>query len=167
MRSFRGIAAAVLLTFGTAVAGEDAAYGQANAVPRTTSMTSTSGTIVGNVTTSTNGQASGKAVRLRDAQSGREVTTQASEQSGEFSFTNVPPGTYIVEVLGANESVVAASSALTLHAGEVLSTVIKLPLLTTGGLLGTTATMATVVAAGAAAAGVLAVKTVGDPTCPQ
>jgi hypothetical protein len=48
-----------------------------------------------------------------------------------------------------------------------VTTAVKLPLLVSGGILGGTAAMATIVAAGAAAAGVLAVNTVGDPTCPQ
>jgi len=72
----------------------------------------------------------------------------------------------MVEVLGANQSVLAASSVLTVQAGQTLSVVLGLPI-AAGGILGSTAGTAAMIAAGAAAAGVLAVQKTGDPTCPQ
>jgi hypothetical protein len=170
MLSIRSVTAAVLLTFGaTQIAAHAAGTVQAGgAAPQVSSIApETVGGIQGNVLTSTNGQVADKVVRLRDAQSGRVVASQATDNTGAFSFATVDPGTYIVEVVGENGSVLGASSILTLHAGEIVTTAIKLPLLMSGGILGSTAAMATIVAAGAAAAGVLAVQTVGDPTCPQ
>jgi hypothetical protein len=162
MLSIRSVTAAVLLTFGTIqIAAHAAGTVEAGGVAPTV------GGIQGNALTSTNGPAANKVVRLRDAQSGRVVASQATDNTGAFSFATVDPGSYIVEVVGENGSVLGASSILTLHAGEVVTTAIKLPLLMSGGILGSTAAMATIVAAGAAAAGVLAVQTVGDPTCPQ
>ena len=78
----------------------------------------------------------------------------------------VQPGTYMVEVLGANQSVLAASSVLTVQAGQTLSVGLGLPI-AAGGILGGIAGTAAMIAAGAAAAGVLAVQKTGDPTCPQ
>jgi Carboxypeptidase regulatory-like domain len=170
MRSIRNATAAVLLTFGTIQMAAQApgtiqAGGMAPQV--SSSAPATVGGIEGNVLTSTNGQAADKRVRLRDGQSGRVVASQVTDNTGAFSFANVDPGNYIVEVVGKNGSVLGASSIVTLHAGEIVTTAIKLPLRMSGGILGSTAAMATIVAAGAAAAGVLAVHTVGDPTCPQ
>ncbi len=170
MRSTRSATAVLLLTFGTIqIAAHGVGAVQAGAVaPQVSSIApDTVGGIQGNALTSTNSQAAGKVVRLRDAQSGRVVAAQATDNTGAFSFASVDPGNYIVEVVGENGSVLGASSIVTLHAGEIVTTAIKLPLLTAGGILGSTAAMATAVAAGAAAAGVLAVQTVGDPTCPQ
>jgi uncharacterized protein (DUF2141 family) len=170
MRSIRCATAVLLLTFGTIqIAAHGVGAIQAGAVtPQVSSIDpATVGGIQGNALTSTNGQAADKVVRLRDAQSGRVVASQATDNTGAFSFAGVDPGNYIVEVVGENGSVLGASSILTLHAGEIVTAAIKLPLLMSGGILGSTAAMATIVAAGAAAAGVLAVQTVGDPTCPQ
>jgi len=170
MRSIPSIAAAVLMMFGTMqlAAHEPERVPTTAPAPQAPAVApNTAGSISGNAVTASNGQASGKSVQLRDAQSGRIVASSLTDKTGTFSFASVDPGNYIVEVLGANQAVVAASSVLTLHAGEALAVAIKLPLLVTGGILGGTAAMATIIAAGAAAAGVLAVKTVGDPTCPQ
>jgi len=127
------------------------------------------GTISGNALTPSKGQVSRRRVQLRDAQSGRVILTGSTNQTGFFSFANVQPGNYIVELLGANQSVLAASSVLTLQAGDALTAVLTVPVAAAAaaGALASTATMAGIVAAGAAAAGVLAVKAAGDPTCPQ
>jgi len=171
MRSIRCATAVLLLTSGAIqIAAHGVGAVQAGAVaPQVSSIApDTVGGIQGNaLTSSTNSQAAGKVVRLRDAQSGRVVASQATDTTGAFSFASVDPGNYIVEVVGGNGSVLGASSIIALHAGEIVTTAIKLPLLLSGGILGSTAAMATIVAAGAAAAGVLAVQTVGDPTCPQ
>jgi hypothetical protein len=169
MPPIRSATAAVLLTFSTMqVAAQEPGVAQAGGAGAPVSGTApnTVGTIQGNALTASNGQVADKVVRLRDAETGRVVGTQSTGNTGAFSFTGVEPGNYLVEVIGANESVVGASSIVALHAGEIVTTAVKLPLLT-GGILGGTAAMATIVAASAAAAGVLAVNTVGDPTCPQ
>lgn len=127
------------------------------------------GTIQGNALNSTNGQLPNMAVRLRDARFGRIIDTQLTDQSGLFTFKALDPGSYIVEMMSADQSVLAASQVLNINAGEAASAVVKLPFRIPpfAGVLGnTTPSTAAAVTAEAAASSVLAVTTVGDPTCP-
>src|SRR5206468_10847258 len=117
MRSIRGTATAVLMTFGTIqMAAQGLAPGQTVPAPQTPGVApNTAGSVSGNALTASNGQAPAKNVQLRDAQSGRIVASATTDQTGAFSFASVEPGNYVVEVLGENQSIVAASSVLTLH----------------------------------------------------
>ena len=167
MRAIRSTAAAVMMMFATLQllrAQQPPPTGTPGAQPGTLTTNQT-GAISGDVRTGDKDPASRRTVQLRDAQSGRVVASNTTDKAGAFTFSGVQPGSYIVEVLGANQSVLAASSVLTVQAGQTLSVVLGLPI--AGGILGGTAGMAAMVAAGAAAAGVLAVQKTGDPTCPQ
>ena len=168
MRAIRSTAAAVMMMFATLQltrAQQPPPTGTPGAQPGTLTTNQT-GAISGDVRTGDKDPASRRTVQLRDAQSGRVVATNTTDKAGAFTFSGVQPGSYIVEVLGANQSVLAASSVLTVQAGQTLSVVLGLPI-AAGGILGGTAGTAAMIAAGAAAAGVLAVQKTGDPTCPQ
>jgi hypothetical protein len=123
-------------------------------------------TIQGNALNSTNGQLNGALVRLRDARFGRIVDTQLSDKSGLFTFKAVDPGSYVVEIVSTELSVLAASQLLSVEAGEIVSAVVKLPFHMSqfAGLLGaaTTTPTATAVATQAALSSVVAVV----PTIP-
>ena len=84
-------------------------------------------TIMGNALDSTDGQLANVVVRLRDARFGRIVETQYTDQSGIFTFKAVDPGSYIVEILANDDTILAASQLLNVNAGETASTVVKLP----------------------------------------
>lgn len=85
-------------------------------------------TIQGNALTSTNGQLANTLVRLRDARYGRIMESQLTDKSGLFAFKSVDPGSYIVEIMGTDQtSVLAASQLLNVNAGDVVSAVVKLP----------------------------------------
>ena len=84
--------------------------------------------IQGNALDSANERMAYAVVRLRDARFGRIVHTELTDASGLFEFRNVEPGSYIVEVMGNDASVLAASQILNVNAGEVASAVVKLPL---------------------------------------
>ena len=124
-------------------------------------------TIQGNALNSTNGAMRDATVRLRDARFGRIVDTQLTDKSGLFAFKAIDPGTYIVEVMGNDQSaVLAASQLLNVNAGEAVSAVVKLPFRIppfAGGLVSNTGTpSATAVAAQAAASSIVSVV----PTAP-
>src|SRR5579872_633310 len=82
--------------------------------------------IQGNTLSSTNGTLANAYVRLRDARIGRIVDTQISDKSGLFAFKAVDPGTYIVEIVDNQQSVLAASQLLNVSAGDAVSAVVKL-----------------------------------------
>jgi hypothetical protein len=127
------------------------------------------GTIQGNALNSTNGQLPNQPVRLRDARFGRVVETQVTDRTGLFTFKGLDPGTYIVELVGDDQTILAASQFLNINAGEAISAVVKLPfrLPPFAGILDRATTTAAVLTAQAAASSVLAVTTVGEPTCPR
>ena len=115
--------------------------------------------IQGNALSSTNGPLSNVDVRLRDARFGRIVDMQQTDKSGLFAFNAIDPGSYIVEVMANDQSVLAASQLLNVSAGEAVSAIVKLPF----GLAGSSITpSATVIAAQAAAFSIIAVA----PTAP-
>jgi len=66
-------------------------------------------------------------IRLRDARFGRIVDTQLTDRSGIFTFAKIEPGTYIVELVSDNQSILAASELLNVNAGDLVSAVVKLP----------------------------------------
>jgi hypothetical protein len=108
-------------------------------------------------------------VRLRDARFGRVVETIVTDKSGQFSFHSVEPGSYLVELLGTDQTVVAASEMLSVNAGDAVSAIIRMPFNTRqfAGVLGHTAMSALVVTAAAAASGVLATEIAGEPKSPR
>jgi len=121
-------------------------------------------TIRGNALDSTNGILPDSPVRLRDARLGRIISTQRTDTSGLFEFRAVDPGSYIVELLGTTDTVLAASQLINVNAGEGVSTLVKLPfrLPPLGGLLGHTTAQAIAITSAAAATGVLNAATTTD-----
>ena len=67
-------------------------------------------------------------VRLRDARLGRIVNTELSDQAGAFSFNSLDPGNYVVELVGVNQSPIAATQILSANAGETITAAVRLPL---------------------------------------
>ena len=130
---------------------------------RTTTLTS----IQGNALDATNGNLPNVVVRLRDARFGRIVETELTDKSGLFAFRMLDPGSYIVEVIGNDSSVLAASQILNVEAGEIVSAIVQLPLLTPMVGAAGTSTVATAAAivTEAAATGVVAVIAT-DPVSP-
>ena len=83
--------------------------------------------IQGNALSSSNGPLNDVTLRLRDARWGRIVDTQRTDHSGLFAFKAIDPGSYIVEIMSNDQSIMAASQLLNINAGEVVSAVVKLP----------------------------------------
>jgi hypothetical protein len=125
-------------------------------------------TIQGTALTSTNGLLTDATMRLRDARFGRIVGVTTTDRAGLFVFSHVSPGTYVVELLGADQSILAASQLLDVNAGEAVSAVVKLPFrIPFAGALGKTAPSAAVIVATAAASGVLATRVTATDVSPR
>ena len=112
---------------------------------------------------------SGSVVRLRDVRSGRTVSTTATDTAGSFIFRSLDPGSYIVELLGVDNNVIAASEILNINAGDDASTIVRLPFRTRpySGVLGHTMTSAILVTTAAATSGILATEIVGEQKSPR
>lgn len=127
-------------------------------------------TIQGNALTATNAQMNGVIVRLRDARFGRIVDTQTTDKSGLFAFTLIDPGTYVVEIVANDRSILAASQLLNANPGEAVSAVVKLPfrIPSFAGIMGSTTSTPTAAAvATQAAAGSVAAVVPTIPTSPN
>jgi len=122
-------------------------------------------TIQGNALSSTNGPLPSTLVRLRDARYGRVVGTEITDKAGMFAFKIVDPGSYIVEMVGSDQTLLAASQILNVNAGEAVSAIVKLPFRIPpfAGLMGSSsAPSAALIASQAAASGIAAAV----PTAP-
>lgn len=126
-------------------------------------------TIQGNAIDSMNGALANSVVRLRDARYGRIVDTTTTDRSGLFTFRSVDPGSYVVELVGNDQTTLAASQILNVSAGEAVSAVVKLPFRIPpfAGLLGHSAASAASVSSAAAATGLLGTIVTGDPVSAQ
>jgi hypothetical protein len=123
-------------------------------------------TIQGNALNSTNGQLSNVVVRLRDARFGRIVDSQLTDKSGMFAFKAIDPGSYVVEIISNDQSILAASQLLNVNAGEAVSAIVKLPFRIPpfAGIMGSTTTTPTAIALATQAAATSIVAVV--PTTP-
>jgi hypothetical protein len=102
--------------------------GAKSVVPRVASAKSNVPSVIqGTALNSANGPLPDTLVRLRDARLGRVIETQLTDKSGMFAFRVADPGTYIVELLGRDRTVLAASEILNVNAGDAVSAVVKLP----------------------------------------
>ena len=94
-------------------------------------------------------------IRLRDAGTGQVQATSKTDGMGAFSFTNVPRGTFIVELLDDAGQVVATSTAITVGTGANPAVTGVIVILSDTAATGPAAAAAAG-AAGAAAAGAAA-----------
>ena len=125
-------------------------------------------TIHGNAVNSSEALLPYATVRLRDIRSGRIADVTTSDKAGAFAFRGVDPGSYIIELMGNNETTVATSQILDLNAGQSASVVVKLPAQASRliALLGHTTPSLLAVTSAAAASGVLASAVTGQPVSP-
>jgi hypothetical protein len=140
--------------------------GAKNVVPRAAGTLSNALTVIqGNALSSANAPLPDALVRLRDAHFGRVIETRLTDKSGMFEFKVVDPGTYIVELLGQDQRVLAASQILNVNAGDAVSAIVKLPsrMTPSSGLLNSAiAPLAAMLVTQAATTGIAAVV----PTAP-
>jgi hypothetical protein len=119
-------------------------------------------TIRGTALTASNQPLADARVRLRNARTGRVVGLVTTDRAGLFEFVNVEPGSYIVELVTSRDEVLAAGDLLNPNAGDVVTTIVKLPYEFPAGalLFGFTSAAALAVIGTAAGAGVLATTVV-------
>jgi hypothetical protein len=108
-------------------------------------------------------------VRLRDARYGRISGRKVTDRAGLFEFRAVDPGIYVVELVGADGALLAASDLLTVSAGSSVTAVVQLPYKASklSALFGDNVPHVASVLSAAAAAGVLATEITGEDISPQ
>ena len=122
-------------------------------------------TIQGSAVTSTNKPIPAATVRLRSATTGRSFPTQLTDRAGLFVFRGIDPGSYIVELIGNDQTIMAATQIINVNAGEAVTAIVKLPFRMPlfGGLLGNSIPSAISVIAVATAVGVAATTGAAPP----
>jgi hypothetical protein len=161
-------ALAVIAASTLPLAAQQQAGDAINAVPKVLAVKAKQSALTmiqGNALDSTNAHLTNTTVRLRDARFGRIVDTQVTDKAGLFAFRAIDPGSYVVEIVANDQSILAASQLLNVNAGEAISAVVKLPfrIPALAGLVGsTTPSSAAVIATQAAASSIAAVV----PTSP-
>ena len=61
------------------------------------------------------------AVRLRNVDSGQLLATSAATTAGEFSFTGLVPGNYLVEMVSANGTIIGTSGVIPLTSAVMVA----------------------------------------------
>jgi hypothetical protein len=92
-----------------------------------TAMAKGDGRIIGTVTDSTQMRVRNARLQLRDLSNGDVDQEGTSNDNGEFEFTILEPGTYVVEMLSSNGFVVALSNAGSLARYETFETRVQVP----------------------------------------
>jgi len=134
--------------------------------------------IAGKAVSSTNAPMGSSLIRLRDVRFGRVVATTITDKAGQFEFKGVDTGSYLVEMMSASSGVVLASSSiLYVGSGEILSTLLKMPLGSpawgtllgdsTASALSAVTTAAQAITAAAASSNTPAATPAGEPATSQ
>jgi len=131
------------------------------ALPATTLLAfgQATGSLAGTASSSSGQGMANATVHLRNASTGQLAGTTTTNGAGAYSFTGLPAGQYVVEVVNGSGEIVATSTPVSLAAG---SNITGINVMTPAGTMTTghgswftsTAGIVTMVAAGAAVAGV-------------
>ena len=68
----------------------------------------------------------GARVQLRNVVSGKVEATAVANQTGQFTFTNIEGGTYVVELIGENGKIATVGHAFVIAHGETVATFVRL-----------------------------------------
>src|SRR5262245_29946406 len=82
--------------------------------------------IVGSAWNADNSPIPGARVRLRNVVTGQLVAATLADQAGQFTFADVPPGSYIVELVSETGKILAVGHPLTANGGETVATFVRL-----------------------------------------
>ena len=156
-----GLAAIVCLL----VAGRVAASGRVQGTAaRPSAATSTS--VLGVAWNNDNSPLPAAKVRLRNLHTGRVEATAVTTEIGQFTFSGLEGGAYLIELVGDNGRVMAVGQSFRLEIGETVATFVRLPARQSW-LSGAFSNTAAAVIAAASSAGITAIGSPGPPVSPQ
>ena len=82
--------------------------------------------IVGSAWNSDNSPIPSARLRLRNVETGRIEATTVADESGQFTFEEREPGSYIVELVSDNGKILTVGHPFTLGPGETVATFVRL-----------------------------------------
>lgn len=92
------------------------------ATPGGTGLTS----VVGTAWRVDNSPISGAHLQLRNLVNGKVQAQAVANEAGQFTFSNIEGGTYVVELLGLNGKIVSVGHAFVIAPGETVATFVRL-----------------------------------------
>ena len=123
---FAGIALAAFVLAGSTMAGAspqarvDARAGQGGAAARHGT------TVLGSAWNQDNTPIRAARVQLRNLDDAKVVASAVADDEGKFTFSNVEPATYVVELLGANGKIVTVGQPFVIGQGETVATFVRI-----------------------------------------
>ena len=124
------------------------------------------GTVRGVAWNSDNSPIPSAKVRLRNLENGRIVSSGQTTDDGQFSFGNVMPATYAVELVSEDGKVLAVSQSFRVESGQTVSTIVRLTSRKPW-FVGMFSNTAAVAIAAASSVGLLAIGSHSPPVSPQ
>jgi hypothetical protein len=96
-------------------------------------------------------------VRIRNVQTGQLIGTTTSNGEGQFTFTDLSPAQYVIEVVDPSGTVIGTSPAVAAVAGAAVGMIVQASAAAAGGggsFFGSSLGFVTIAAVGAGFAGV-------------
>lgn len=82
--------------------------------------------ILGNAWTANNSPIPNARLRLRNVASGKVAAVTLANETGQFSFTNIETGSYVVELVNEAAAVLALGHVFSIAPGETVATFVRL-----------------------------------------
>lgn len=130
------------------------------------STSSASAQVTGGAWTADDRPISQARLRLRDVVTGRMQASTVADDGGQFTFDDIPPGSYVVELLDAKGRVQVVGHVFSIAPGETVATFVR-TLTRVPWFDGFFNTIVSVVAATAASEGVTAIAPLARPVSPN
>ena len=89
-------------------------------------LTAAAGAIAGTVVNGNDKPVAAARLRLRDLETGRVLMTTRGDEDGQFFFTGVPAGSYVVELVDDGSLVRGVTQRFSVSAGEMVRVVLRL-----------------------------------------
>ena len=83
-------------------------------------------TVIGSAWNQDNTPIPAARVQLRNVDDGKVVATAVADDAGKFTFANIDPGTYAVELVGANGKIVTVGQVFVIGQGETVATFVRI-----------------------------------------